>query len=68
MLFRSIAGLPGDPIEVEAEERGVQTQSGCRDRRLTARMATSHHYHVEGFGGGGAGDAFGGWLVLRRVA
>ena len=50
-----VAGLPGDAIEIEAEQRGVQAQTGRRDRRFTTGMAAADHDHVEGFGGGGAG-------------
>ena len=49
-----VAGLPSDAIEIEAEQGGVQAQAGGRNRRFTAGMAAADHYHVEGFGGGGA--------------
>ena len=49
-----VAGLPGDAIEIEAEQGGVQAQPGGGDRRFTTGMATTDHNHVEGFGGGGA--------------
>ena len=49
-----VAGLPGDSIEIEAEQGGVQAQAGGRNRRFTACMAAADHDHVEGFGGGGA--------------
>ena len=45
-----VAGLPGDPVEVEGEEGRVQAEPGRRERRLTAGMATPHHDHVEAFG------------------
>ena len=49
-----VAGLPSDAIEIEAEQGGVQAQTGGRNRRFTACMAAADHDHVEGFGGGGA--------------
>ena len=49
-----VAGLPGDPIEVEGEQGGVQAQPGGGDGRFTTGMAGADHDHVEGFGGGGA--------------
>ncbi len=49
-----VAGLPGDAIEIEAEQGGVQAQPGGGDRRFTTGMAAADHDHVEGFGGGGA--------------
>ena len=49
-----VAGLPGDSIEIEAEQGGVQAQPGGGDGRFTTGMASADHDHVEGFGGGGA--------------
>ena len=45
--------LPGDAIEIEAEQGGVQAQPGGGDRRFTTGMAAADHDHVEGFGGAG---------------
>ena len=49
-----VAGLPSDAIKIEAEQRRVQAQPGCGDRRFTTGMAAANHDHVKGFGGGGA--------------
>jgi hypothetical protein len=46
-----VAGLPGDAIEIEAEQRSVQAQACRGDGRLTSGMATPNDDHVEGFGG-----------------
>ncbi|CAI8230529.1 MAG: Uncharacterised protein [Prochlorococcus marinus str. MIT 9313] len=48
-----VAGLPGDAIEIEREQGGIQSKPGGGDRRFTTGMATADHDHVEGFGGGG---------------
>ena len=58
-----VAGLPGDPIEVEGEQGGIQAQPRAGDRRFTTGMAAADHDHVEGFGGGG-GEAHG--FIIRR--
>ena len=49
-----VAGLPGDAIEIEAEQGSVQAQPGGGDRRFTTGMAAADHDHFEGFGGGRA--------------
>ena len=46
-----VAGLPGDAIEIEAEQGGVQAQPGGGDGCFTTGMAAADHDHVEGFGG-----------------
>ena len=43
----------GDPVEIEGEQRCVQSQPARGDRCFTAGMATADHDHVEGFSGGG---------------
>ena len=58
-----VAGLPGDAIEIEAEQGGVQAQPGGGDGRFTTGMAAADHDHVEGFGGG-SGEAH--WFIIRR--
>ena len=49
-----VAGLPGDPIEVEGEQGGCESQSSCGDCCFTARMASPDHNAIEGFGWDGA--------------
>ena len=44
----------GDPVEIEGEQRCVQSQLARGDRCFTAGMATADNDHVEGFGGGSA--------------
>ena len=60
-----VAGLPGDPIKVEAEQGCVQAQPSGGDGRFTAGMAAADHDHVKGFGGGG-GEAHGFIIQLWR--
>ena len=58
-----VAGLPGDAIEIEAEQGSVQAQACRGDGRLTSGMAATDHDHIEGFrGGGGEAHAF----IIRR--
>jgi hypothetical protein len=47
-----IAGLPGDAIEIEAEQSSVQSQACRGDSRFTSGMAATNDDHVEGFSGG----------------
>ena len=47
-----VAGLPGDPVEIEGKEGCVQAQARCRDRSLTTGMAAPHDDQVKTFCGG----------------
>jgi len=47
-----IAGLPGDAVEIEGEQGGVEPQTSSRDCSLTTGMTTPDDDHVEAFGGG----------------
>ena len=49
-----IAGLPGDPVEIEGEQGGIQPQASRRDRSLATGMAASHDDQVKTFCGGRA--------------
>ena len=49
-----ITGLPGDPVEIESEESGIQPQASRRDRSLATGMAASHDDQVKTFCGGRA--------------
>ena len=60
-----VAGLPGDPIQVEAEKGGIKAQPSGGDGRFTAGMAAADHDHIKGFGGGG-GEAHGFIIRLWR--
>ena len=57
-----VAGLPGDAIEIEGEQGGVQAQPRAGDGRFTTGMAAADHDHVEGFGGV-SGEAHG--FIIR---
>ena len=46
-----ITGLPGDAVEVEAEQGCTHPESGSGERRLAAGMATTDHDQVETFAG-----------------
>jgi hypothetical protein len=48
---RWITGLPGDAVEVEAEQGCTHPESGSGERRLAAGMATTDHDQVETFAG-----------------
>ena len=58
-----VAGLPGDPVEVEREQSRVQPKPGGGNRCFTTGVAATDHDHVEGFGGG-SGEAH--WFIIRR--
>jgi hypothetical protein len=42
-----VAGLPGDAIEIEAEQSSVQAKACRGDGRFTSSMATANDDHVE---------------------
>ena len=46
-----IAGLPGDAIEIQREQRRADAQPRRRERRFAAGVAAAHHNQLEGFGG-----------------
>ena len=47
-----IAGLPGDPVEIESKQGCTEPQASSGDRSLTTGMTTPDDDHVEAFGGG----------------
>ena len=49
-----IAGLPGDSVEIEGKEGGIQPQASSGDRSLTTGMTTPHDDQVKTFCGGSA--------------
>ena len=51
-----VAGLPGNAIEVEREQGGVQAQPGGGERRFAAGVAAADHDQIKAFGGGAAQD------------
>ena len=57
-----VAGLPGDAVEIEAEQRCVESEPGRGDGRFTSGMATPNDDHVERFSGG-TGEAHG--FIIR---
>ena len=72
---RRIAGLPGDPIQVEAEQGRLQAQACRGEGCLAAGMAAAHHDQFKAFGGpGGAGhpitvhaiNLWAGWLWVDK--
>ena len=44
-----VAGLPGDAIEIEAEQCCVESEPGRGDGGFTSGMATPNDDHVEAF-------------------
>ena len=50
-----VARLPGNSVEIEREQRCVQTKPGGGDGRFTAGMTAPHDDHVEDFSGGRTG-------------
>ena len=46
-----VTGLPGDAVEVEAEQGSAYPQSGGGEGRLTAGMAATNDDQVEAFAG-----------------
>jgi hypothetical protein len=44
-----ITWLPGDPVEIEGEQGGIQPQASRRDRSLATGMAASHDDQVKTF-------------------
>ena len=49
-----VAGLPGDAIEVERKQGGVQAQPGGREGRFAAGVAAADDDQIKAFGGGAA--------------
>ena len=54
-----VAGLPGDPVEIESKQGGTEPQTSSRDCSLATGMTAPDDDHVEHFSGsGGAGHHF----------
>jgi hypothetical protein len=51
-----IAGLPGDPVEIESKQGCLQPQASSRNGCFTTGMTAPYDDHVEDFGGGSAID------------
>jgi len=46
-----VAGLPGDPVEIESEECSIESKPRCGDSGFAASMATTNDDHIKDLGG-----------------